>query len=287
MTHIGNSLFKILVNNSDIKVYQISIHGKKLNYDKPYSILYYSDHNLIDNNTEVTIQNINPGDLIKNELPSYLTKLLISVECNMSKYSFDLNNLPCELKKLKINNINLELNNLPTSLHFLEIKGNYTKKLDNLPSSLKVLILERYSKNLDDLPSSLESLIILNKYSNQIKNLPYGLKNFVFADEDNYNINLPPNIKNVWFDDSNNALRRKLLKINPKVCYNDLKSSKIYIENFCDDVMCCSNNTNNKCEMYHLNKYDLDECYSDECYSDECDSDEYNDGDNFNHNVLI
>ena len=277
LTYIGDSLFELLTNNQEIKVYQIELFDFNCSYNKKsYVKLFYKNFNKYFNTTSVIIDTINLDEIIKNKLPSNLQNLLIIREYSLSNYSYNLDNLPVELKKLKIVNINLQMDNLPTNLYFLEINGEYNKNLDNLPSSLKVLILQKYFKNLDDLPSSLESLSILCDYSLPIKNLPFGLKNFVFKDDSNSNLNLPPNIQIVWFDDSNNKLRRKLLKINPKVCYNDINSIPIDIEIF-DDII-KENKLDNIDDV--LENSDSDD-------SDEYDSDEYNDGDNFNHNVII
>jgi hypothetical protein len=278
LTHIGDSLFELLTNNQEIKVYQIELFDFNCSYNKKsYVKLFYKNLNKNLSATSVIIDTINIGEIIINKLLSYIPNLLITREYSLSNYSYNLNNLPSELKKLKIVNINLPMDNLPTNLYFLEINGEYNNNLDNLPSSLKILILEKYIKNLDDLPSSLESLSILCDYSLPIKNLPIGLKNFVFKDDSNSNLNLPSNIQNVWFDDSNNKLRRKLLKINPNVCYHDINSISIDIEIF-DDII-------------KENKLDNIDNLSENSDSDNSDnsddSDEYNDGDNFNHNVII
>jgi hypothetical protein len=158
----------------------------------------------------------------------------------------------------------------------------------NIPSSLKILFLKcySYSNHLDDLPSSLESLIILCDYLCPIKNLPIGLKNFAFADRSNSKLNLPTNIKNVWFDESNNKLRRLMLKINPKVCYNDINSYQIDIETFEDIIVSTEQKLESKCENSDGSD-DNDSSNDSDKSSSDSESDKYNHQDDWNHNVLI
>ena len=54
-----------------------------------------------------------------------------------------------------------------------------------------------------------------------MKNLPINLNTLVFIDKVNFQVSLPKNIKYVEFDESNNELRRRFLKLYPKVIYND------------------------------------------------------------------
>jgi hypothetical protein len=278
-------LFGLLTSSSNIDVYQIDFNLKRFDYCDSIQ-LYYQDKLKSSEYTIVTLENMKVGEIIKNKLPIGMKKLYITKinEFNLNnflidKFPYHLDNLPNGLEKLKINNIDLEMNNLPTSLYFLEICGVYTKNLDNLPSSLKILVLQYYNKNIDNLPSSLETLVILCEYSLPIKNLPFGLKNFVFIDDSNSNLFLPPNIQNVWFNDSNNKLRRKLLKINPKVCYNNYveKKSPPDIELFNKENF--KSNKNYHDDLQEVSEND----FSDEYES----SSDYNSDDNFNHNVLL
>lgn len=260
---ISENLFNILTNDSNNQVHKIDVNI--CNFKLSNAKLYYPNKNKINDYIIVTLENIDVYEIIKKYLPSNLKKLYIKNYCT-NFYGFNLDNLPIGLEKLKLSDVDLRTDNLPTGLYFLEILGKYTQNLDNLPCSLKILILENYAKNLDNIPSSLESLVILCKYSLPIKNLPIGLKNFVFIDCINSDINLPSNIQNVWFDESNNKLRRRLIKINPKVCYFDHKKSFWYtdIEIF-DNIVISVNNDKD----YESDNYDSD------------DSDDYDDSDDF------
>ena len=251
-------LFGLLTSNSNIYVYQIDFNLDTFDYCLSMR-LYYQNKSVSSEYTIVTLENMKVGEIIKNKLPVGMKKIFITKtnEYTVNKFLYHLDNLPNGLEKLKINNIDLEMNNLPTNLYFLEISGTYTKNIDNLPSSLKILILQDYNKNLDNLPSSLETLVILCKYSLPIKNLPFGLKNLVFIDGSNSNLNLPPNIQNVWFDDSNNKLRRKLLKINPKVCYN------IHVQKTCPSDI----------ELFNTENFKSNKKYDDNDFQEESEND--------------
>ena len=187
--------------------------------------------------SDIKISNIKIQEIIQGKLPQTLKKLMIKREWIGRSYNYNLDNLPSLLEKLQIVNIDILMNNLPTGLKVLEILGSYEKSLDSLPDSLQLLKLAcNYRLGLDNLPTGLEKLFILNPYPLPLKNLPIGLKTLIFVDKVNYQVSLPKNIKYVEFDESNNGLRRRFLKLYPKVIYNDkncIDSSEGYN---CDEI---------------------------------------------------
>ncbi len=111
-----------------------------------------------------------------NNLPETLEELDLSFGDHKIT---NLDNLPPNLKLLKLGKITFKLDNLPHKLEFLELKSDGTNNFEYLPDSLKnlrIYFVEETKINLDLLPSSLESLEIYGRYIGQLNNLPYGLK---------------------------------------------------------------------------------------------------------------
>lgn len=225
------------------EIFQTLVKSDKWNFDK---IQIYDD----DKTIKLTIQNktiksdfsnveikfIDVNQILNGNLPSNTRKLLIEKTYPDDKISI-LNNLPNNLKKLKLVYINAKLDNLPCGLEVLELEGRISHSLDYLPESLKTLIIYKYDGKLDDLPSGLENLFLVNEYYGNLHNLPSGLK-FLHVYSTSYilNIKLPPNIKCVNFtvDIDNNELRHLFFKLYPKVSYND-KNYASNIETYRDN----------------------------------------------------
>lgn len=227
---LDEKIFYQITNIPNTTTIKIEFIKRSFGSDNNYLSIMVKD-NQTSSTKQIRIFDIFFSNILnQNGLNQNLIMLSIMDTYSNIKYNFD--NLPSGLKILKLN-VNQPLNNLPTGLKILDIVDTYTHELDNLPSSLEILQLKHYTKSLDNLPSSLIKLYVCAPYKNKILNLPWGLNSFAFADETNCNINLPPNIKSVWYYLDNNKLRRNLLKINPKVIYEDIKyfdSNNSYID---------------------------------------------------------
>ena len=213
-------LFELISNHDKLIPHEIKIIDSNLTLGDFKINFEYVNQN--DPLCDVTITNIKISEIIQGKLPQMLKKLMVSRDWVKQSYNYNLDNLPSLLKMLKIININIQMDNLPTGLKVLEIVGIYEKSLDALPDSLELLkICSSYKQKLDDLPVGLKKLFILGSYSLPLKNLPIGLNTLIFTDKVNYQVTLPKNIKYVEFDESNNQIRRRFLKLYPKVIYND------------------------------------------------------------------
>lgn len=170
----------------------------------------------------IEIKYIDINYVLNGNLPSKTNKLLIEKDYQDDKNVL-LDNLPCDLKKLCLVNIDEKLFNLPISLEVLELSGTINNELDYLPEGLKTLILYTYNKELSNLPTGLENLFLMNKYCGNLCNLPPGLKFIhLYPSHDILNIELPKNIRYVNFScNSNNEFMRKFMKLYPKLIYNN------------------------------------------------------------------
>jgi hypothetical protein len=130
---------------------------------------------------------------IVDHLPNSLRELLLPREITCT-----LDNLPCNLEILHIQNYNLELNHLPPKLkelHFAK-RSNFRKKLDNLPPKLKVLNIGTFfNQPIDNLPESIEYLSFCKSsiFNNPVNKFPNNLLHLSFGNTFNYQIdkNLP------------------------------------------------------------------------------------------------
>ncbi len=221
MSEISLELFKSVVKINQDKYYFVEII---LGSAQKVEIVIMSKSNKFDCST-ITISNVQICKLLEtNSLPDELEKLTLeNVFFNNSGKINIINNLPEKLKKLKLVDIKSNLENLPLSLEVLELVGNCSECcLDYLPSGLKTLLIQsNYKGNLDNLPPTLENLLLLSEYTNNLTNLPSGLKFLLLNSHANINIKLPKNIQCVNYPEDNNSLRRKFLKLYPKVIYND------------------------------------------------------------------
>lgn len=190
---------------------------------------------------------------MNGNLPSNTRKLLIEKKYPDDKISL-LNNLPNDLKKLKLVNIDAKLDNLPCGLEVLELHGRMSYPLDYLPESLKTLILYKYDSKLNDLPVGLEKLFLMNEYYGNLCNLPYGLKFIhLYAPSHIPNIKLSPNIKCVNFNDVN--YEDNIEKYTEKIQFVKFNN---YLENYDDDS---DDNSSNGLENYkkkYNNDFDID-----------------------------
>ena len=155
------------------------------------NIKKFKCHNLYDANLN-DVENVNFTHLL-NSLPESLEELdLLNTAFSIQ----NINNLPPNLKILKIKCINLELDNLPNKLESLHIITDGIVCLEYLPSSLENLIIN-FNKNISDcnldlLPSSLKNLEIYGMYMNQLNNLPPRLKKLYIPNKYDLEIfNLP------------------------------------------------------------------------------------------------
>ncbi len=101
-------------------------------------------------------------------------------KCNIIREKnkiINLDNLPINLRKLKIDNyFNKTINNLPDSLTELEIGFSFNQKIEKFPNSLKILNLgDSFDQSLDNLPHGLEILKVGNSFDQLLKNLPTTL----------------------------------------------------------------------------------------------------------------
>jgi hypothetical protein len=217
MDSISYEIFQTLVKSDKWNFDEIQI------FDNDKTIKLTIQNKTIESDfSNIKIKFIDVNKILNQNLPSNTRKLLIEKKYPDDKISL-LNNLPDDLKKLKLVNIDAKLNNLPCGLEVLELHGRMSNQLDYLPESLKTLIIYKYDGKLDDLPVGLENLFLMNEYYGNLCNLPLGLKFIhLYAPSHIPNIKLPPNTKCVNFNDDNNKLRRKFIKLYPKVSYNDM-----------------------------------------------------------------
>lgn len=229
MDSVSYEIFQTLVKSDKWNFDEIQI------FDNSGTIKLTIQNKTIESDfSNIEIKFINVNQILNSDLPSNTRKLLIDKKYPDDKISI-LNNLPNELKKLKLVNIDAKLDNLPCGLEVLELHGRISHSLDYLPESLKTLILYKYDGKLNDLPSGLENLFLMNEYYGNLHNLPSGLKFIhLYAPPHIPNIKLPQNIKCVNFTDDNNELRRKLIKLYPKVSYND-ENYELNIEMYHDN----------------------------------------------------
>jgi len=252
-----------LINNISLNIFKsiISTINKDI-YDF-WEIKFFIAENIaeiiiIDKKNKFNMSNVKISflpiyKLLNNDyyLPNGLKKLYILNNSSSPKITI-IDNLPNDLKKLKLSNINSKLENLPSSLEVLELLGVCNSCLDYLPSSLKTLIIQsNYRGNLDNLPS-LKNLFLLSEYTNNLKNLPSGLKFLHINSQANIEIKLPQKIECVKYPEDNNWLRRKLLKLYPKVIYNDSNYEK-QIEMYDEPIEFYNININNNYEIEYLN----------------------------------
>lgn len=128
-----------------------------------------------------------------DDLPNSLRELILPREITS-----ELNNLPCHLEILHIQNYNLELNHLPPNLkqlHFAK-KSNFRKKLDNLPLKLEFLCLGTFfNQPINNLPDSIKTLTFCKSsvFNNPISKFPNNLLHLSFGNTFNHPIdkNLP------------------------------------------------------------------------------------------------
>lgn len=228
MSILSLDIFSSIVSNPDYNYHEIKIN------DFDIVQLIISDKNNIEY-TQIEIKSL-PVDKLLNKhlLPDNLKKLSINGYMYHGTKIDLLNNLPSKLEKLHIENINSKLDNLPLDLKVLELYGNCSRCcLDYLPSSLNTLVIQsNFAGSLDNLPSTLKNLFLMSEYVVDLKNLPRGLKFLHLNSHAKINIMLPDKIECVIYPEDNNWLRRKLLKLYPKIIHND---------NFYE----------NKIEMYH------------------------------------
>lgn len=167
----------------------------------------------------------------KEWFPDDLPDNLEELELSLGDIYKPLNNLPKELKKLKLyhtdnicnnifdnlkNNIKyieislrggkcVNINNFPMNLERLKLHScNIPLSDKNLPCSLKYLYIEgNYNQKIDNLPENLEELeIYYSSLEGEINNLPSSLKKLVIMDCDNFKSkldNLPKNLKILEF----------------------------------------------------------------------------------------
>lgn len=113
----------------------------------------------------------NGGEYITpDNLPCNLKKLKIDI----GSYNNPINNLPITLEELDITSyeFNQSIDYLPVNLRILKINSNsFNQSMDNLPPNLEILELTslKYDKNLDNLPQSLKSIYLSIEVPDDLK----------------------------------------------------------------------------------------------------------------------
>lgn len=213
--------------------------------------LYLVNNTDVSDNSSITINDVNILRLLNgNFLHDNLLKLDINLY-HSNNHSHNITcNLPIELKKLKISNINTKLDNLPLKLEVLELYGHCANcSLDYLPSSLKTLVIQsNYKNSIDNLPSTLENLFLLSEYTKDIKNLPQKLKFLHINSQAKINVILPKNIICVMFPEDNNWLRRNFVKSYQSVIYN-CEEYQQSIERYYHNYHVCKNDNKKANDM--------------------------------------
>lgn len=130
-----------------------------------YKIYIYDDYKSLNNEIINLLKNENYQHIIFNNI--YFNNPIDNLPNNIKIIEFN--------KKSEFNH---QLNNLPIELEHLWLGINYQYNLDNLPINLKSLKLIGYNGSYDNLPYGLLELQILEPYkllSNNINNLKFDM----------------------------------------------------------------------------------------------------------------
>ncbi len=210
-----NNLKKLIITNDS---YVNNVYNNKFNFE------------LLPNNLHILdlsgLKNIN--DKI-NKFPDNLHTLIFGQHYCNNLGDFDLDNLPNNLKKIKLPRYyNKPIDNLPDNIKFLKL-GKYNKfTITKLPFELRVLHLRNYNQDIKEV---IKNLIYLkkinfgNEYNFPIDVYPKYLKKIKFGYKYNHPfINIPQSIKKIYISiDYNQIIPEEL---DNKIYFNKCEYNK-------------------------------------------------------------
>lgn len=186
---------ELLPSNAKNVLIQIN-HSKHDDHENP---LYISFEKLPTGIDKLMIQNESYDNhdncyISLDKIQDTVQELGIKFLANGGEY-ITPDNLPCNLKKLKIDigSYNNPINNLPVTLEELDITSyEFNQSIDYLPVNLRVLKINsnRFNQSMDNLPPNLEILKLTSvKYDKHLDNLPQSLKSIYLS------IDVPDDLK--------------------------------------------------------------------------------------------